>query len=345
MHSNYYKVLGISNSATHDEIKIAYRKEAFKYHPDRNPDKADASSKMKELNFIYSVLSDPEKRKSYDESFELFNDTEYQYDSYDSYIDIFCNEIEIIDSYGNYSIIKNGQDIFYLVEIDKTIITWKYKSKEYFNLTINKIFDPEKKEHFIKRIKYDIKKTPLFLVHIGEQDLIIYKEDFVNNWLSEKTYKTLDKKKGVITGIVVAFLILLIGYYFFYKFEIPEESKFLIDFSIDEKYNILHEDIEFLKDAYSVSENELKYIDTEYYLVCTKILVKTIKEAEILTIPDSYGLKVGIVPETEEVEVFLYCPSKNGYKVKYKNLFGWTSKNNLEIFECENIFKSIDESE
>jgi molecular chaperone DnaJ len=62
-----YKVLGVSKKASEDEIKKAYRKLARKYHPDRNPDDAAAEEKFKEVQGAYDVLSDPEKRKEYDQ--------------------------------------------------------------------------------------------------------------------------------------------------------------------------------------------------------------------------------------------------------------------------------------
>ncbi len=63
---DYYDILGVSNKATQQEIKEAYRKLAFKYHPDRNKDDPAASDKMKALNEAYATLSDPNKRKEYD---------------------------------------------------------------------------------------------------------------------------------------------------------------------------------------------------------------------------------------------------------------------------------------
>ncbi len=63
---DYYKVLGLSSSATADEVKKAYRKLARKYHPDLNPDDVAAQRKFQEVNEANEVLSDPEKRKRYD---------------------------------------------------------------------------------------------------------------------------------------------------------------------------------------------------------------------------------------------------------------------------------------
>ena len=62
---DYYEVLGVTQSAGADDIKIAFRNLARKYHPDVNKE-PDAEEKFKEINEAYSVLSDPEKRSAYD---------------------------------------------------------------------------------------------------------------------------------------------------------------------------------------------------------------------------------------------------------------------------------------
>lgn len=65
-YKDYYSILGINKNASQNDIKKAYRKLAKKYHPDANPGNKQAEEKFKDISEAYEVLSDPEKRKKYD---------------------------------------------------------------------------------------------------------------------------------------------------------------------------------------------------------------------------------------------------------------------------------------
>ena len=74
---DYYEILGVDRKASDKTIKDAYRKLAFKYHPDRNKDDSNAAVRMKEINESYAVLSDPLKKKEYDALRETYGSSAY----------------------------------------------------------------------------------------------------------------------------------------------------------------------------------------------------------------------------------------------------------------------------
>ncbi|MEA3428003.1 MAG: DnaJ domain-containing protein [Thermodesulfobacteriota bacterium] len=74
---DYYQVLGLDKDASQKQIKEAYRKLAFKYHPDRNKEDPESAEKMKGVNEAYAVLSDPEKRGEYDMLRQQFGSSAY----------------------------------------------------------------------------------------------------------------------------------------------------------------------------------------------------------------------------------------------------------------------------
>ena len=67
MKEDYYKILGVSKSASASEIKKAYRKKALQYHPDKNPGDANAEQQFKNAAEAYEILSDQQKRQQYDQ--------------------------------------------------------------------------------------------------------------------------------------------------------------------------------------------------------------------------------------------------------------------------------------
>ncbi len=78
---DYYKILGIPENATDEQIKRAFRELAKKYHPDRNPGDKAAEEKFKEINEAYEVLSDPQKRKQYDQ-FRKYKEQGYNFSGF-----------------------------------------------------------------------------------------------------------------------------------------------------------------------------------------------------------------------------------------------------------------------
>jgi DnaJ-class molecular chaperone len=74
---DYYETLGVPSDATDKQIKAAYRKLAFQYHPDRNTGEPDSANRMKAINEAYAVLSNPSKRRDYDSLRRQFGSSAY----------------------------------------------------------------------------------------------------------------------------------------------------------------------------------------------------------------------------------------------------------------------------
>ena len=88
---DYYEVLEVTRGAGEAEIKKAYRRLAFQWHPDRNPGRADAAERFKEISEAYAVLIDPAKRRQYDQARQAGRPGEFSYSQQDIFRDLFSN--------------------------------------------------------------------------------------------------------------------------------------------------------------------------------------------------------------------------------------------------------------
>lgn len=86
---DYYRILGVDPQATEEEIRVAYRRLALKYHPDRNPNDPQAEERFKEVNEAYGVLGDPKKRAEYDRLVGLGAKEEFSYTQEEIFEDLF----------------------------------------------------------------------------------------------------------------------------------------------------------------------------------------------------------------------------------------------------------------
>lgn len=120
MSKDYYEVLGVSRTASIDDIKNSYKKLAFEYHPDRNPDNEEAENKFKEINEAYQVLSDENKRAQYDSFGQIRNDGTGGFGGgFSNLNDLFGNLFEEVFTGGmGGSRSYKGNDLKYELEIE-----------------------------------------------------------------------------------------------------------------------------------------------------------------------------------------------------------------------------------
>ena len=201
---NYYEFLGVEPTASQDEIKKAYRKLAFKYHPDTGSEKDDEL--FKRLQFIYSILNDPIERKSYDESIayrsykkhershtEYGKQKEYKKEespapeNYD--VATFVNGLEVVDSAGARQYIQLGDYLY-------------YKVSDYYRTKVLKIYS-KKRNNF--------RKVPLFVVNYQGVCHVLFEADFQKHWLTEDGFRAVENKNirnTLIAGFTVITIIL-----------------------------------------------------------------------------------------------------------------------------------------
>ena len=123
---DYYEILGVSSSATQDEIKSAYRKLAKQYHPDLHPGDEVAAEKFKQVNEAYSVVGDPDKRQKYDRGemdmdgqggFNPFSGGGFTATGFDDIFDMFGSAFGFGGGSRRRSQTSAGSDIQYSIEL------------------------------------------------------------------------------------------------------------------------------------------------------------------------------------------------------------------------------------
>ena len=115
----YYEVLGVNKNSTQEEVKRAYVKLARRYHPDKNPGNEEAERKFREASEAYEVLSDPEKRKLYDES-GVKGVRDSGFFGFNTIEDIFNRFEDIFGKFGNF--FGKGRDNVVMVRVDQDTI-------------------------------------------------------------------------------------------------------------------------------------------------------------------------------------------------------------------------------
>ncbi|HSE83464.1 MAG TPA: molecular chaperone DnaJ [Thermodesulfobacteriota bacterium] len=114
---NYYEILGLTRNSTQDEIKKAYKKLAFEYHPDRNPGDPEAEERFKEINEAYQILNNPEKRAKYDSLSQMSGESFFDVGFTSNFNDIFEDLFDQVFNVGRRRRPERGRDLRYDLEL------------------------------------------------------------------------------------------------------------------------------------------------------------------------------------------------------------------------------------
>ena len=158
---DYFKILGISRNATDQEIKNAFRKLARKFHPDLHPHDEKAESEFKEINEAYEILSDQEKKKSYEQYLSYwFNkrdgnskdfNRENNYKAYDEYLNF---DDFLSDLMGRFS--EVGQEIYSNISSDKKAQSLNLDAEFNLQITFSEALNGTKKNLLVNNERIEV---------------------------------------------------------------------------------------------------------------------------------------------------------------------------------------------
>lgn len=211
---DFYEYLGLSSSATQNQIKTAYRKKSFQCHPDHG----GTSERWMELRYVYEILSDPIRRASYDQTRgqakgargnseqksagrESSRSNRAAADTFDD--PVFIKDIRLKDSTGVDGTIKMGDFIYYPVTARKKFIWIGYTAKDYYRIKVSKIYSIARN---------NLVDKPLFVISLPNLEQTIFYDDFRMYWLSQDGYEAYERKKLKRTSLAWIAVLLFIVY-------------------------------------------------------------------------------------------------------------------------------------
>ena len=218
---NYYDILSVAKTATQEEIKKAWRKKAFEFHPDRG----GSDKMMFKINWAYEQLSNPESRRNYDRSNTYQQQTnkerphqqqktnnthakkeprEEAPENYDNAV--FVDGIGSKDKSGSTTYVKRGDYVYYPAQFNNKFLFWQRKDIEYYRAVVTKVYS---------RKQNNFRVTPLFVVEVEGFQQIIFLNDYAKHWYSQKTFTYRERVKAikalVIWAVSISILIYLIA--------------------------------------------------------------------------------------------------------------------------------------
>jgi DnaJ-class molecular chaperone len=219
---DYYEILELNKECDENDIKKAYRKLALKYHPDRNKEK-ESEDKFKLISEAYQVLSDPQKRKNYDNGFYDFEDiSDFNYEPFEVFNDMFKQHMEFFkNDFGDYNDIlreMNNIDIRDIPLNGVFVFNAQFGENKYqneFNLqdilhqTLNKTHEPtstqqhqqNQQQKFSQNPKKETLLDKIFKLKEKLNKVDIMEKDELNN--HKKVFKEKNKIEDLLYTIKI----------------------------------------------------------------------------------------------------------------------------------------------